>query len=662
MPEVSASPPKPAPKTPLGGSKKPPLASLLSWVLPALFLAGVWAYQALQQNRGARNSLHRSLFAARFRQGRLGHADGAAGPGKAQGGREGRRAVDHDVSFSPARDRRQAFLPLLRDKGVAVTVKSEEPSALVSILSSVLPWVLIFGAWVWMSRRAAGAMAAGPMGRLLAGRSSRVDPAVNVAKTKFDDVAVLQSAKRDLHEIVEFLKTPEYFRRLGGKVPRGILLVGPPGTGKTLLARAVAGEAGVPFFSIGQRVRVHRALRRRWRAKRVRDLFEQAKQVSPAIVFIDEIDAVGPALAAEPALGGGNDEREQTLNQLLAEIGTASRRTSHDRARRDQSTGRPRSGALAARPLRPARGGRPARAGGPEIDPRGAQPETSRSPPTSTSAPSRPCRPDSRAQTSRSWPTRRRSEARAARATSIDSGSRLLGEPIDKIVLGGSSRDQRLRIQSGERKERGGRSRVRPRRHGLLRALRGAAGSCEHHSARNVARGHPADAGSRPAPPGAAGARGTTASAHMETGTRPSCRWSSGPSLRARPWTTFRRRRRSRSRWWATLYGMSERVGPVFHEHRTHAAVSRTSRSRSKAHERLAQTVHAIEEETRRMLNDALVATRQLLTAHRPALDDLVRELLEHETLEKSDLAKFLHRVAPDAAAVNAPALSTPSE
>src|ERR1019366_2403158 len=190
-----------------------------------------------------------------------------------------------------------------------------EVSPLVRVLESVLPWVLILGAWVWMSRRAAGALAGGPMGRLLAGRSSRVDTAARV-QTKFDDVAGLKGAKRDLGEIVDFLKAPEAFRRLGGKVPHGILLVGPPGTGKTLLARAVAGEADVPFFSVSASEFIELFVG--MGAKRVRDLFQQAKQVSPAIVFIDEIDAVGRSRGA--GLGGGNDEREQTLNQLLSEM------------------------------------------------------------------------------------------------------------------------------------------------------------------------------------------------------------------------------------------------------------------------------------------------------------------------------------------------------
>ena len=138
---------------------------------------------------------------------------------------------------------------------------------------------------------------------------------------RFDDVAGLRSAKQDLQEIVQFLKEPERFRRLGGKVPRGVLLVGPPGTGKTLLARAVAGEAGVPFFSINGSEFIELFVG--VGASRVRELFEEAKKVAPAIIFIDEIDAVGRSRGS--GLGGGHDEREQTLNQLLSEMDGFSR-------------------------------------------------------------------------------------------------------------------------------------------------------------------------------------------------------------------------------------------------------------------------------------------------------------------------------------------------
>jgi cell division protease FtsH len=209
-----------------------------------------------------------------------------------------------------------ALLPLLRDKKVTITVASQQQPFAVQVVMTLLPWALIIGFWFWMSRRAQGMLSTGgPLGTLTRSQSRKFDKATSVNVT-FDDIAGLKAAKRDLQEIVQFLKEPERFQRLGGKIPRGVLLVGPPGTGKTLLARAVAGESGVPFYSISasEFIELFVGLG----AARVRDLFREAKKNAPAILFIDEIDAVGRARGA--GLGGGNDEREQTLNQLLSEM------------------------------------------------------------------------------------------------------------------------------------------------------------------------------------------------------------------------------------------------------------------------------------------------------------------------------------------------------
>jgi cell division protease FtsH len=214
----------------------------------------------------------------------------------------------------------EQLLPLLREKGVNIRVVSDEPSlAIYTLLNVVLPFALILGFFAWMSRRNAKMMG-GPFGGIMKGRVRRFerDSAVDVT---FADVAGQKSAKTDLEEVVKFLREPEKYRRLGGKVPHGVLLVGPPGTGKTLLARAVAGEAGVPFFSINGSEFIEMFVG--VGASRVRELFEEAKKVAPAIVFIDEIDAVGRARGA--GLGGGHDEREQTLNQLLSEMDGFSR-------------------------------------------------------------------------------------------------------------------------------------------------------------------------------------------------------------------------------------------------------------------------------------------------------------------------------------------------
>jgi cell division protease FtsH len=213
------------------------------------------------------------------------------------------------------------LIPRLRKEGVDLTVASEEQPLLVQLLMAVLPWALIIGLWVWISRRAQRMMGpGGALGGVLKGRTRRFEKELEVP-VRFDDVAGLGAAKKDLAEIVEFLKEPTRFRRLGGKVPRGVLLVGPPGTGKTLLARAVAGESGVPFFSINGSEFIELFVG--VGASRVRELFEEAKKVAPAIVFIDEIDAVGRSRGA--GLGGGHDEREQTLNQLLSEMDGFSR-------------------------------------------------------------------------------------------------------------------------------------------------------------------------------------------------------------------------------------------------------------------------------------------------------------------------------------------------
>ncbi|WP_341909702.1 ATP-dependent zinc metalloprotease FtsH [Ferrovibrio terrae] len=201
----------------------------------------------------------------------------------------------------------------LTERGVRVTaVPPEENNTLVQILISWFPMLLLIGVWIFFMRQmqSGGGKAMGfgkSKARLLTERHGRVT---------FEDVAGIEEAKSELEEIVDFLRDPQKFQRLGGKIPKGCLLVGPPGTGKTLLARAIAGEANVPFFTISGSDFVEMFVG--VGASRVRDMFEQAKKNAPCIIFIDEIDAVGRHRGA--GLGGGNDEREQTLNQLLVEM------------------------------------------------------------------------------------------------------------------------------------------------------------------------------------------------------------------------------------------------------------------------------------------------------------------------------------------------------
>lgn len=201
----------------------------------------------------------------------------------------------------------------LRKNGVQVFGKpEEEPSFLQTILVSWFPMLLLIGVWIFFMRQMQG----GKSGAFSFGKSKArmLDDSAN--KVRFSDVAGCDEAKEDVQEVVEFLRDPSRFQRLGGHIPRGILLVGSPGTGKTLLAKAIAGEAGVPFFSISGSDFVEMFVG--VGAARVRDMFENAKKNAPCIIFIDEIDAVGRQRGA--GLGGGNDEREQTLNQMLVEM------------------------------------------------------------------------------------------------------------------------------------------------------------------------------------------------------------------------------------------------------------------------------------------------------------------------------------------------------
>src|ERR1700694_2935104 len=183
----------------------------------------------------------------------------------------------------------------------------------VSLLVSWLPFIALIGVWIFLSRQMQGGA-----GKAMGFGKSRAKMLTEAhGRVTFEDVAGVDEAKQDLQEIVEFLRDPGKYQRLGGRIPRGVLLVGPPGTGKTLIARAVAGEANVPFFTISGSDFVEMFVG--VGASRVRDMFEQAKKNAPCIIFIDEIDAVGRHRGA--GLGGGNDEREQTLNQLLVEMG-----------------------------------------------------------------------------------------------------------------------------------------------------------------------------------------------------------------------------------------------------------------------------------------------------------------------------------------------------
>ncbi len=214
------------------------------------------------------------------------------------------------ATYAPAHD--TTLLPKLTDNNVTITAKPpEQPSWWMSLLSSLLPIVILVIVWFWIMNQTQGG------GRVMSfGKSRAKMTGEGQVHVNFDDVAGEDEAKEELSEVVDFLKNPGRYTAIGAKIPKGVLLVGPPGTGKTLLARAVAGEARVPFFSISGSDFVEMFVG--VGASRVRDLFAQAKKNAPCIVFIDEIDAVGRQRGS--GLGGGHDEREQTLNQLLVEM------------------------------------------------------------------------------------------------------------------------------------------------------------------------------------------------------------------------------------------------------------------------------------------------------------------------------------------------------
>tara|TARA_X000001036_G_scaffold189276_1_gene178466 strand:- start:703 stop:2535 length:1833 start_codon:yes stop_codon:yes gene_type:complete len=206
----------------------------------------------------------------------------------------------------------EADLQLLRDRNIDVEFRTEKSNPFLSFLPILLPFALIIGLFWWMQRRAQGQMS----GIMSIGRSKARTYTTERPDTGFDDIAGYKGVKQEITEVVDFLKAPERFAAVGARIPKGVLLVGPPGTGKTLIARAVAGEAGVPFLSVTGSDFMEMFVG--VGASRVRDLFQTARKLGRAIIFIDEIDSIGRKRGA--GLGGGHDEREQTLNQMLAEM------------------------------------------------------------------------------------------------------------------------------------------------------------------------------------------------------------------------------------------------------------------------------------------------------------------------------------------------------
>jgi cell division protease FtsH len=278
--------------------------NIILWVIVGLLI--LFLFNGLQSPGGhAPQSMPFSEFLNQVDQGKVGEV--------VIRGRDIQGKDREGVAFHTYAPEGTDIVGPLAEKGVRISAAPPPgPNPLLSLFISAFPVLLLIGVWIYFMRRMQG----GGGGVMGFGRSRARMLSQDTRRVTFDDVAGIDEAKQELAEIVDFLKDPQKFQRLGGKIPKGCLLVGPPGTGKTLLARAIAGEANVPFFTISGSDFVEMFVG--VGASRVRDMFEQGKKNAPCIIFIDEIDAVGRHRGA--GLGGGNDEREQTLNQLLVEM------------------------------------------------------------------------------------------------------------------------------------------------------------------------------------------------------------------------------------------------------------------------------------------------------------------------------------------------------
>ncbi|HEV7255397.1 MAG TPA: ATP-dependent zinc metalloprotease FtsH [Mesorhizobium sp.] len=285
----------------------PNYRNLALWAIIAVLLIALFNLFQAPQQRGASTEVAYSEFLRDVDAGRVKSVTIA-------GDRITGNYLDSSQGFQTYSPGDAALVQRLESKGVQINARPETDGSgsILGALLSWLPMLLILGVWIFFMRQ----MQSGSGRAMGFGKSKAKLLTEAHGRVTFGDVAGVDEAKQDLEEIVDFLREPQKFQRLGGKIPRGVLLVGPPGTGKTLLARSVAGEANVPFFTISGSDFVEMFVG--VGASRVRDMFDQAKKNSPCIIFIDEIDAVGRHRGA--GLGGGNDEREQTLNQLLVEM------------------------------------------------------------------------------------------------------------------------------------------------------------------------------------------------------------------------------------------------------------------------------------------------------------------------------------------------------
>ena len=285
----------------------PNYRNLALWAIIAVLLIALFNLFQTPQQRGVAREVAYSEFLEELNSGRIKSVT-------ITGDRITGTYVDSNGGFQTYSPGDTTLVQRLEERGVTINARPESDgsNSIFGYLISWLPMILILGVWIFFMRQ----MQSGSGRAMGFGKSKAKLLTEAHGRVTFQDVAGVDEAKEDLEEIVDFLRDPQKFQRLGGKIPRGVLLVGPPGTGKTLLARSVAGEANVPFFTISGSDFVEMFVG--VGASRVRDMFEQAKKNAPCIIFIDEIDAVGRHRGA--GLGGGNDEREQTLNQLLVEM------------------------------------------------------------------------------------------------------------------------------------------------------------------------------------------------------------------------------------------------------------------------------------------------------------------------------------------------------
>jgi cell division protease FtsH len=625
MNKPSSPPAGPEPgRSPLG-SPFSPRTSWRGWLVLALMVSAYFLVERANTERLSAVDISYSSFYRLLEQGKLKEVV-----------LQGQRLTGQLVHAEPVDGTRveqfRTMVPIfqdgtlindLRGKQVVVQVRSEERPFALELILSLAPLLIIVAVWMWLQRSAQKMMSSGgPFGAMLKGRSRKFEKETAVA-VKFEDVAGQQAAKADLSEIVDFLKDPEPFRRLGSRVPKGVLLVGPPGTGKTLLARAVAGEAGVPFFSINGSEFVEMFVG--VGASRVRELFEEAKKVAPAIIFIDEIDAVGRARGA--GIGGGNDEREQTLNQLLSEMDGFAR---NDLVIILAATNRP--DVLDPALLRPGRFDRRVIIDRPEL--------AARKGILGVHTKDKPLGADvDLGQLAANTPGFSGADlanlANEAALHATRRGADAIMQQdflaaFDKIVLGDPretklSADEKQRVavhEAGhaivahfsEHAEPLTRVSIIPR--GMALGVTQQSPGAERHimtqpqieaELKVLMGGHAAE--------------------RVVFGTVSS---GAASDLKRASELAFKM---------VAHYGMSEAIGPVYHEHRTeHPFLGQTLATDGGTSD---ATVHAIEREAQRVLTESVERARRCITEHKAEFERLVEALLERETLERPDLMRL---------------------